>query len=251
VFFDLPITGSAALETAVRAHFSDLLPDYYLKDDEARTRHLQERQQGSIDHQLVAIAGECMRMVQNAAGSGKLRAAAAATGLLQLAPRLYCLLVTSCKCYSATVGRAQRIMFIDSEDGGYNLWLGIRDANQLLIGVMNSMHILALPADAAGADAAVQTNSSSVCGSSGASLAARLGAGLAPWLHLVGRALLLLAQLLVLLPQEGCIFLAEHPGFSCLNITQSWSIAEALQESLQGLLLPGLSAADAAKVSWV
>jgi hypothetical protein len=274
VLFDLPITATAALETAIRAQNKQLLPAGHFSVEEDRINHAKVIAEGAVDYSLMHTTGSIFEVFAQAAGSGKLRAAAAATDLLQLAPRLYCLLVTSCKCLNAIVLQAADRIYISGEYGRQYLWKSISDTSVFLAALLASLSFLALPGDHESTAQQLHNSSSSsklattgsrnqggaaqvTNSSSSSSLAAQLGSGPGPWLHLAGRGLLLLAQLLKQLPHQGCPFSAPQSGaraltVSVITIVETWgSIAERLQGQLQDLTLLGVADEDAAKVRWV
>jgi hypothetical protein len=269
--FNMPITATAQLETAIRAHSMQLLPHGYLELKQAHDIFAQRWRNGVLDRELVRIAGLSMLLFNNAAASGKLHAAAAATDLMQLAPQLYCLLVTSCKCYSAAVGRAGSRMFQQSGDEGLGmLWKSIEVVGSFTecLATSLAMGYLIVPDTSAeaedlssghgkGSSSSSRPGRSAQQGSSSNSSKERqLMSGSSPWLHLTGRALLLLSQLLMLLPQTGCPFPAagrqagSNSGHVIITVKIWLKVVELLQQQLQALKLAGVSDVDAATVNW-
>jgi hypothetical protein len=268
VLLDLPITAAAQLETAIRATSQHLVPAGYIHDPRLSDKDFSRFQDWLADLQLMHTARLALDMFACAAQTGKLAAAAAATDLLQLAPRLHGLLVTSCKCYSDSNPKASR-----TESGKPNpivdQWAGVDSCGAFLTALLASISFLALPADAAALEHSSSNSSSkklattrsckqgsstnlgSSSSSSSSSLALQLGPGSGPWLHIAGRVLLLLAQLLPLLPKADSRPEAQPTVERVQLACEVWSsICDRLQEQLRTLSLPGVSDVDCAKVGW-
>uniref|UniRef100_A0A383VSZ7 C2H2-type domain-containing protein n=1 Tax=Tetradesmus obliquus TaxID=3088 RepID=A0A383VSZ7_TETOB len=235
VLFDLPVTATAQLETAMRAKVKQLIPAGYVTDARLTDERYQQGAESAAKYALLCTTIVGIDAFVHAAKSGKLRAAAAATGLLQLAPRLHGLLTSSCKCYSATSSKAAEEVYVQDEQGLSHLWTGIKSCSELLAALLSSLSFLAMPADTTPVQHRL----------SGSSLALQLGPGAAPWLHVAGRILLLLAQLLALLPCKGFQMAAPNAD----HAQKMWSsITDQLKEQLQTLFLPGVSDAAYATV---
>lgn len=238
MLFDLPVTATAQLETAMRAKVKQLIPAGYVTDARLADERYQQGAESAAKYALLCTTIVGIDAFVHAAKSGKLRAAAAATGLLQLALRLHGLLTAGCKCYSATSSKAAEEVYVQDEQGLSHLWTGIKSCSELLAALLSSLRFLAMPADTTPVQHRL----------SGSSLALQLGPGAAPWLHVAGRILLLLAQLLALLPCKGFQIAAPNAD----HAQKMWSsITDQLKEQLQTLFLPGVIDAAYATVGWV